>query len=145
MSKQTASVQTARRPNQPTRLDEIVQREVNKAAEGAPTVASILDELASHGFTQSEILQLVVPGRTLARRRRAGGQLASEESDRAVRLARVAALAERVFGDGPKAQRWLRKPSPMLDSQAPIELLRTETGAQLVEQTLHRIDHGMFA
>ena len=145
MGKQTAPERSDRRPGAPVGLDEIVQREVNRAVGGARTSASILDELVSHGFTQAEVLDLVVPRRTLARRRRAGGQLASEASDRAVRLARVAALAERVFGDGPKAQHWLRKPCPMLDGQAPIELLRTETGAQLVERTLHRIDYGMFA
>jgi putative toxin-antitoxin system antitoxin component (TIGR02293 family) len=145
MGKQTPSAQSAWRPGAPAPLDEIVQREINRAAGGARTDASILDELVSHGFTQAEVLDLVVPRRTLARRRRAGGQLASEESDRAVRLARVAALAERVFGDAAKAQRWLRKPSPMLDGQPPIGLLRTETGAQVVEQALHRIDYGMLA
>jgi putative toxin-antitoxin system antitoxin component (TIGR02293 family) len=71
--------------------------------------------------------------------------LSSEETDRAVRLARVTALAERVFGDETKAHRWLRKPSPMLGEATPLKLLATETGAQLVEQALHRIDYGMFA
>jgi putative toxin-antitoxin system antitoxin component (TIGR02293 family) len=126
------------------RLEEIVQREVDGAAAGIRTDASILDELASHGFTRAEIVSLVVPVRTLARRRRTG-QLAPLEADRAVRLARIAALAERVFGDDAKARRWLRKPSPMLNGQTPLTLLKTETGAQLVEQTLHRIDYGMLA
>jgi len=84
-------------------------------------------------------------GGPLARRKQAGGSLSPEESDRAVRLARLTALAERIFGDEEKAYRWLRKPSPMLEGSPPIALMQTETGGQLVEQALYRIEYGMFA
>ncbi len=66
-----------------------------------------------------------------ARRKQANEPLSAEESDRAVRLARLTAMAERVFGDEEKAHRWLRKPSPMLDGTTRLALLRSETGAQL--------------
>ena len=65
--------------------------------------------------------------------------------DRAVRLARITAHAERVFGNDEKAHGWLREPSRTLGGTVPLDLLRTETGAQLVEQTLHRYDYGMLA
>jgi putative toxin-antitoxin system antitoxin component (TIGR02293 family) len=122
-----------------------VERELRNAAVHRSANLSILDELSAHGFSRVEISDLVVPTRTLARRRHAGDRLSPEESDRAVRLARIAALAERVFGEPAKAHRWLRKSSPMLGSETPLALLRTETGAHLVEQALHRIDYGMFA
>lgn len=67
------------------------------------------------------------------------GRSTTEEMDR------IITLAERVFGEARKAHRWLSKPSPMLDRQVPLDLLRTEAGAQQVEQALHRIDHGMLA
>ena len=54
-------------------------------------------------------------------------------------------MAERVFGDREKAHRWLRKPSRTLAGAVPLALMRTETGAHLVEQTLHLIDYGMLA
>jgi putative toxin-antitoxin system antitoxin component (TIGR02293 family) len=54
-------------------------------------------------------------------------------------------MAERVFGDFEKAHRWLRKPSRTIAGAVPLALLKTETGAYLVEQTLHRIDYGMLA
>lgn len=53
-------------------------------------------------------------------------------------------MADRVFGDHDKAQRWLRKHSRVLED-TPINLLQSETGAFLVEQELHRIDYGVFA
>jgi putative toxin-antitoxin system antitoxin component (TIGR02293 family) len=71
--------------------------------------------------------------------------LPATEADRVVRLERILDMADRVFADHEKAQRWLRKESRALDGARPIDLLRTETGAHLVEQELHRIDHGMFA
>jgi putative toxin-antitoxin system antitoxin component (TIGR02293 family) len=52
-----------------------------------------------------------------------------EETDRAVRLARIAAHAERVFGDRAKAHGWLREPSRTLRGAVPpLQLLRSETG-----------------
>jgi putative toxin-antitoxin system antitoxin component (TIGR02293 family) len=111
---------------------------------GGMSVA-FLDTLEAHGFSRSELAELVVPPRSLARRRQAGDKLSPEESDRAFRLARITALAERVFADRSKAHRWLRKPSRTLDGSTPLELLRRESGAHVVEQALHRIDFGMLA
>jgi putative toxin-antitoxin system antitoxin component (TIGR02293 family) len=139
----TLMQRTARKPKP---LDLIVEREIAKAPDAAGTGVEILDELAAHGFDQDELFELVVPRRTLARRRDSGSRrLSLEESDRAVRLARIAALSERVFGDEAIAHAWLREPSRTLAGATPLSLLKTETGAQLVEQTLHRIDFGMLA
>ncbi|MGH6925587.1 MAG: type II RES/Xre toxin-antitoxin system antitoxin [Propylenella sp.] len=126
-------------------LDAILQREYRNAAGGKGADPAILDELATHGFSSAELFALVVPRRTLARRRGTGVRLSKEESDRAVRLARITAVAERIFGDPRKAHRWLRKPSRTLDGVTPISLLKSETGSQLVEQTLYRIEYGMLA
>jgi putative toxin-antitoxin system antitoxin component (TIGR02293 family) len=126
-------------------LSDLVQREISRARTDTGSEVEILDELLAHGFSRTEIFDFVVPRRTLARRRQSGQPLSLEESDRAVRLARLTAMAERVFGNDTKAHRWLRKPSPMLDGSTPLALLKSETGAQLVEQVLHRIDHGIFA
>ncbi|MCB1545117.1 MAG: DUF2384 domain-containing protein [Methylobacteriaceae bacterium] len=99
--------------------------------------------LAPH-FDANEIESVVAPHRTLQRRVARGEALTEDESDRAVRLARIADHAERVFGDSDKAGRWLRKPVPALHGRTPVELLQTETGARKVEDELIRIDHGIF-
>lgn len=126
-------------------LQEIVQRELAKQQTGDAGSTEILEELAAHGFGMSELFDIVVPRRTLARRRQAGDRLAPDEAGRAVRLARIGALAERVFGDPAKAHRWLRKPNRALAGAVPLTLLKTETGAYSVEQTLHQIDYGMVS
>ncbi len=107
--------------------------------------AASTDRLKERGFTIDEIYSIVAPRRTLARRKELGQELTAEETDRVLRLARIADMADRVFGDHERAQRWLRKGSRVLDGLRPIDLLATETGARIVEEELHRIDHGIFA
>jgi len=126
-------------------LADVVHHALDGALAGNRTDFAILDELLQHGFSREEIFDLVVTRRTFARRKQANDPLSSEETDRAVRLARITAHAERVFGDDEKAHRWLRKPSRTLEGTAPLSLLKSETGAHLVEQTLYRIEFGMLA
>jgi len=104
-----------------------------------------LGSLAAGGYSEAEIFELVVPRRTLARRQARKEPLTVEETDKALRLGRIADLARHVFGDDAKAHRWLRKPKRELDGATPLAFLASEIGARTVEQMLHRIDHGMFA
>ncbi len=101
--------------------------------------------LARHGYSDEEIWALVVPKRTLARRVAGNEPLTVEETDKALRLERVAAVAERVFGNPQKAYRWLRQPKNMLGGATPLAFLASETGGRTVEGMLIRIEHGMFA
>jgi putative toxin-antitoxin system antitoxin component (TIGR02293 family) len=96
------------------------------------------------GFTEDEIYHLVVPKRTLARRTAEKQPLTVEETDRAVRLARVGKMAETIFGSFEKAHRWLRKPKPSLEGETPLNYLASETGARVIEEMLTRIDHGIL-
>lgn len=96
-------------------------------------------------YSDDEIFALVVPKRTLARRLSVGEPLTVEETDKAVRLARVDRLATHVFGDVAKAHRWLRKPKKALSGEMPLAYLATEAGARIVEDMLHRIDHGILS
>jgi putative toxin-antitoxin system antitoxin component (TIGR02293 family) len=104
-----------------------------------------LRSLEEHGYSQDEIFALVVPKRTFARRLKRREALTVEETDRAIRLARVAELAERIFGEKAKAHRWLRKPKRALDHATPLAYLASEAGARLIEDMLYRIDSGFFA
>ena len=103
-----------------------------------------VEELVKNGFKRSEISWIVAP-RTLSHRRKNQERLNSEETGRWLRAARVQALSVEVFGDPDKALRWLHKPRKMFDSLSAIELLQTEAGAQLVEDTLGQLDAGYFA
>ena len=101
--------------------------------------------MPAHGYSEEEIFTLVVPKRTLARRRAADEPLTVEETDKALRLARIAVQAERVFGAPEKAHRWLRKAKRELKGETPLAYLASEAGARVVEEMLHRIEHGLFA
>ena len=95
-------------------------------------------------FSLAELHELVVPERTLARRIAKREKLTIGEGDRAMRLARIALEANRVFGASEKAGRWLRKPNTALAGQTPLAMLRSEIGAKAVEELLVQIDHGIF-
>ena len=105
---------------------------------------SSIEKLKARGFSSEEIYKIVAPRRTLARRKELNQHLTTSESDRVLRLERISEIADRVFGNPEKARRWLRKRSRVLN-ETPIELLRSETGATLVEEELHRIDYGIFS
>jgi putative toxin-antitoxin system antitoxin component (TIGR02293 family) len=107
--------------------------------------ASALNGLFRHGYSEEEIFSLVVPKRTLARRKAAAERLTIEETDKALRLERIALQAERVFGEPDKAHRWLRKAKRELHGETPLAYLATEAGARAVEDMLFRIEHGIFA
>ena len=113
--------------------------------EGNRVVANSLTALSHHGYSEDEIFSLVVPKRTLARRRAAHEPLTVEETDKALRLERIAVQAERVFGDPAKAHRWLRKAKRELKGETPVAYLASEAGARTVEEMLFRIEHGIFA
>ena len=108
-----------------------------------PVVA--IRSLVRGGLTDAEVYQLIVPRRTLAHRIARRQPLSRAESDKAVRVARVTAMAEQVFGEPERAWRWLRKSKSRFDGRTPIEMLATEAGARLVEEMIVQIDHGIFA
>lgn len=101
--------------------------------------------LIRSGLSAPEVHRLVVPRRTLAHRAAKREALSQEESDRAVRVARITALAERTFGDPAAAFRWLRKPKQRFEGRTPLALLATDASARLVEEMIYQIDDGMAA
>ena len=128
----------------------ILGRELASEADLAQVVLSRIPEQAvsavqGTSFSDREIERFVIPARTRRYRREHKQPLTVEESDRLVRLARVQALAEDVFGDTGKANQWLRQGLGVLNGQTPLELARIEAGIRLIEQILGKIDWGAAA
>jgi putative toxin-antitoxin system antitoxin component (TIGR02293 family) len=107
--------------------------------------ATAIQSLVRGGLSDAEAYQLIVPRRTLAHRIARQQPLSREESDKAVRVARIAAMAERAFHDAGKAWRWLRKAKRRFDGKSPVEMLATEAGARLVEEMIVQLEYGMVA
>jgi putative toxin-antitoxin system antitoxin component (TIGR02293 family) len=117
-----------------------------RAIEAPELLPRVVEQLARRlGVDEARVLAVAgIAARTFHRRRQAGATLTSAESDRVLRIARVCGLAERVFGDPDKSNRWLSKDSAVLGA-APLALLATDAGAREVEAELDRIDWGDFA
>jgi putative toxin-antitoxin system antitoxin component (TIGR02293 family) len=117
------------------------------AASGHSPSMSVKDLEAAWAprFDADEIDALVIPRRTMARRKAAQAQLSPEEQDRAFTLAQIQLEADRVFANPEKASRWLRTRNNRLSGQTPLSLLATAAGAAVVTEMLVQIDHGLYA
>jgi putative toxin-antitoxin system antitoxin component (TIGR02293 family) len=69
--------------------------------------------------------------------------LSAAHSATTERLARVTALAQSVWEDDAKAQRFLWSEHPELGQRKPIEVALTELGAREVEEVIQRGLHGL--
>ena len=107
--------------------------------------ATAIQSLVRGGLFSAEVYQLIVPRRTLAHRIARHQPLSREESDRAVRVARISTMAERPLHDAGKAWPWLRKPKRRFEGNTPLEMLATEAGARLVEEKILQFEYGMAA
>lgn len=94
-------------------------------------------------LTREEIeTVLAMPARTLTRRKQAR-HLQAPESDRLLRLARVAAHASAALGSAEKAAHWLHRPNRGLGDCPPLALLDTDLGVAQVDDALTRLEHGV--
>jgi putative toxin-antitoxin system antitoxin component (TIGR02293 family) len=131
------------RPSLPTGVAETQAAFVGYVREGLPI--RVVDQVLADGrLTISELDRLAIPRKTLAHRRTIG-TLTPEQSDRLSRLLRVIEDAEITFGDRKKAHDWLRRPTPLLDNESPLDRLDTDIGTRQVEMLLGRIAHGIAA
>ena len=111
--------------------------------EGLP-VEAVDDVIDSGRLTLAELDRLALPRKTLAHRRILG-RLTPEQSDRLARILRIIEETETTFGDPRKAHAWLRRPSALLDNEAPLDRLDTDIGVRQVETLVGRIAHGIAA
>jgi putative toxin-antitoxin system antitoxin component (TIGR02293 family) len=118
-------------------------RDLTRQGLPAEIVASLAQDLGLPRVRVAEVLG--IPERTLSRRIASGSRLTSEESDRAVRFARVLATAKETLGSMEKAGRWLQMPNRALENEAPFDLLDTDAGVQSVETVLGRIAYGVYS
>jgi len=109
----------------------------------ATTVALLAATLAVERAQMAE--RLNIPSRTLSRRLKMKSRLTHDESDRALRMARVVALAREVLGSDEKASHWMSNPNRALGGKRPFDQLDTEPGVRSVEEVLYGIAYGMYS
>lgn len=99
----------------------------------------------SEGILEPRDAGFVIARRTLSHRKSEGKPLSQEESERLIRLAKVAARAAAVFWDREKAHSWLRKPIKAFEGESALGLIQYEEGLVIAQDYLNRLDSGSFA
>jgi putative toxin-antitoxin system antitoxin component (TIGR02293 family) len=97
------------------------------------------------GLTRPELCNyLDIPTTTMSRRQK-DGRFSPAESERILRLAKVVNSAVELFCDDvPAAIQWLKTPAVYYDGERPIEMTRTQDGAEEIESFIFRISNGIF-
>lgn len=107
---------------------------------------STLEEFSAYsGIAVKELLEVVIPARTLKHRRQRQEPLNLDESDRLARVAKIYELAVKVYGDREDGRKWLTGQKRRFDGKTALSMLRTEAGEQAVRDFLIQIDEGYFA
>lgn len=125
-------------------LDAAPLDRVRAVEDGLP--ASAVRELVADGaVTLGDLATVVARRRTLDRRIAEDEALTLEEGDRFARLVGIITLAAGIFGGRREAMAWLRMPKARFGEARPLDLMRTQAGADLVEALLQQARHGMLA
>ena len=106
---------------------------------------STLEEFSAYsGIAVKDLLEVVIPARTLKHRRQKQEPFSVIEADRLGRVARMYELAVKVYGDREDGRRWLCGRKHRFDDRTALEMLRSEAGEKAVKDFLIQIDEGMF-
>jgi putative toxin-antitoxin system antitoxin component (TIGR02293 family) len=106
---------------------------------------STLEEFSAYsGIAVKDLLEVVIPARTLKHRRQRQQPLNLDESDRLARVARIYELAVKVYGDREDGRKWLCGRKGRFDGRTALSMLNSEIGEYAVAEALIQLDEGMF-
>jgi putative toxin-antitoxin system antitoxin component (TIGR02293 family) len=95
------------------------------------------------GLTDEQTARLIGRSRsTYSRHRKQETELGVSEAERAVRYARLLALAAETFDRLDDAAAWMQEPNRALDGETPLEVAETDPGAILVRDLLLGVQRG---
>jgi putative toxin-antitoxin system antitoxin component (TIGR02293 family) len=104
------------------------------------TLYHVVDYITEDVKEAKVLRDRLVPPATYKRR---AATLRPEESEKVERIARVMALAETAFGSRDDARQFMHAPHPELGGDRPLDAVRSELGARLIEEILWRMEHGL--
>lgn len=107
---------------------------------------SALGNLSSAlNITMKELAKLLpVTERTL-QRRAANSLLNSTTSQQAILLGQLITRGTEIFGNREVFQQWVRQSNKALGNYAPLDIMDTAIGIQLVMDVLGRLEHGVYS
>lgn len=104
----------------------------------------VYDALAKQAGIEKQQLaeSLSISPATLSRRAKAG-QFTAGESDRLYRFAEIFKAAIDLFeGNVEQAQGWLTRANKGLGDKSPLQMMRSATQAEAVDELIGRLEHG---
>ena len=101
----------------------------------AKQISLTIQEVAGIMHISERTLQRYTPG-TLIK---------TEHAEKAIELARLYQRGAEVFGTVDNFNDWMKTPNYTLNGEAPLNLLDTSIGFELILQTLGRIEYGVFS
>lgn len=110
--------------------------------------AKIFDDILNVSGISKDVLAeniLDISVKTMFRYQKENKKLNARLSEIALKFVSLLNKGIEVFGDINSFRNWLNKPAYGLGNQIPIELLNTNTGMDLVEEELLRIEFGALA
>ena len=120
--------------------------ELARSAEGGVAASQASKLAARLAIPVGEFAKLIgIPGRTLHRRLKDRKPLSIDDGAKILRVQRLIAIADEVFESPVPTKNWFSKPLRVLGGRSPLTMCTTEFGAREVEDTLGRIDHGVFS
>lgn len=119
-------------------------KEINLIRDGLGTEV-IESFLVKENFLLKDVLErLHIASSTYFAKKKKHQLLDAYTTEKFVRLISVLAMASDILGKV-EAKKWLYRNVPSLGNEVPLNLLDTEVGHRLVEQTLLQIKYGMYA
>lgn len=122
-----------------TDLIELTRRGIH--SRGVTRLLALID------LSQDDFANAVrISTRTLSRRlMKAGNLLSPDESEKALRLARIFVEASEVLGSADKAKLWIRRSNKALGDEIPLNLLDSDLGTEQIMDILGRIRDGIYS
>ncbi len=133
------------RPSIHVIFDGDTSEKIRNMRKGTP--ASVIPDLANRfGISQDGLFEILrLPPSTMKDRISKNKVLSSSEQDRVYRADRVWSRAMEVLEDENSARSWINRNNRSLGGVAPLSLLDTEVGYELVLDTLGRIEYGVVS
>lgn len=118
---------------------------IDRMRRGTP--AHVVPLIATrYGLSQDGFIRMLgLPKSTMKSRLAKNGELSSSERDRVYRAEKIWQRALEVFEDEGAVRTWVIQANRSLGGEAPLSLLDTEPGYELVLDTLERIEYGIVA
>lgn len=130
---------TRQRPRTPLEAHELIRR-------GFPGATVQRLQVRVGILRDPEMLRKATGMSLRTTQRKAGPEkdLDAAQSGRLWKFAEILTWATEVLGSQEEAERWLLAPALALSHQAPIDLLSTPAGVEMVEDLLTRIQYGVY-